>query len=796
MDIKKKTEKIYVMPEAAKKKMQLAKKKKETVYIYGAIGYGKTEFVKQFLGVRNYLYFSCMDSEQNFDEISETDFSGRKSVETIVIDDIQAAYGERMRQKICELMLKEDIWLILIGRCPVPSWMLTSYVKTNMMIICEDDVRLRKAEIREMGHQYGFELSEEDLTYSEKHSEGNVFAILQTMQRLQEGYRIGPELTGRNTRLFTAHIEKNVLPSWDKEVLDFMVKMCVVEEFDLELAEFITGNSRVSALIEKAEETGNFLLKNGEVYMVRPQLLIALRNYASKTCGLEWIKEYQYNAGLYYEIHDRLPEAMKMYEQSGKEKKIRDVLLRNSRQNPAAGFYFEFREYYLRLTEEDVEGEPELMAALSMLYSMLMQPEESEYWYQKIESYTKTVKGVSRRNAEARLAYLQIALPHRGIKGLTETLVTISKLVLYHDLTLPEFSLTSNLPSVMNGGKDFCEWSKHDRELAAAIGKPVTMVLGKYGKGLVDEALGESFFEKGENNYETLKLLSKAQVESENGGKKELQFAIVGLQSRLHLIGGDLALAKNLLDSFEKKLGREDSRQLFLNLQAFRCRLHFYENDQAAIQQWIKEAPDENEIFFAMERYRYLTKVRYYILQAEYTKGLSLLERLRYYASQCSRPYISMEVDILESIILERLGEEWQKLFLGSLKKASEYHFVRIISQEGAAVFPLLKKIKNNYMPDDKKAREWWKQVYTETEKVAQYYPGYLNAENVSLKDFSENAIRILQLQAEGMTIRQIAQTMGLAETTIKYHAAETYRKLNVKGKTDAVQKAKSLKII
>ena len=66
----------------------------------------------------------------------------------------------------------------------------------------------------------------------------------------------------------------------------------------------------------------------------------------------------------------------------------------------------------------------------------------------------------------------------------------------------------------------------------------------------------------------------------------------------------------------------------------------------------------------------------------------------------------------------------------------------------------------------------------------------------IAAKDFSEHAIRILQLQAEGMTIRQIAQTMRLAETTIKYHAAENYRKLNVKGKTDAVQKAKSLKII
>ena len=43
----KKADRIYVMPEAAKKKMQQAKKKRQTVYIYGATRYGKTEFVKQ-----------------------------------------------------------------------------------------------------------------------------------------------------------------------------------------------------------------------------------------------------------------------------------------------------------------------------------------------------------------------------------------------------------------------------------------------------------------------------------------------------------------------------------------------------------------------------------------------------------------------------------------------------------------------------------------------------------------------------------------------------------------------------
>lgn len=797
MNIKKKKENIYIMPTNAKKKMQLAKKKKQTVYIFGATCYGKTEFVKQFLKIYNYLYYSCLESVQNFDEILGTNYFEKKKIEIVVIDDLQAVYGERTKKKICELILKQDIWLILISRCSVPSWIMISYVKTNMMIISEDDIRLRKSEICEMGRQYNLELTEKELSYMEKFSEGNAFPILQTMQRIQEGYKVGPDLTHINTELMISYIEKNLLPSWDKEVLDFLLKMCVVEEFDIELAELITGNSKVLALIEKTKETGNFLFQKKETYFIRPLLLMALRNHILKIYGLEWIKKYQYNAGLYYEIHDRLPEALQMYDRSGEQKKIRDILLRNARKNPATGFYFELREYYLRLTEKDAEDEPDLMAALSMLYSLMMQPEKSEYWYDKIKKYAKMSEGILKRNAEIRLAYLNVALPHRGIKGLTEILVNLSRVILLYDWSLPEFSLTSDLPSVMNGGKDFCEWSKHDKKLAAAIGKPVTLVLGRYGKGLVNEALGESFFEKGENDFETLKLLSRAQVEAENGGKKELLFAIIGLQSRLHLLGGDFILAKEMMVSYRKKLNKEDPKQLFLNVQAFLCRLYFYENNNKAIEQWIQEeAPDENEVFFVMERYRYLTKVRYYILHTEYKKGLSLLERLRYYANQCDRIYVLMEVEILESIIRNRMGEEWKELFGKLLQKANEYQFIRIFSQEGAAIFPLLKEYRYYYIPDNKKSKKWWNQIYNETEKVAEYYPGYLNSKSVSIKDFSENAIRILQLQASGMTIHQIAQTIGLSEATVKYHAAENYRKLNVRGKTEAVQKAKSLKII
>ena len=52
-------DKGYIVPEAALKKLRVAKGLGQTVYIYGATGYGKTELVKQYLLKRRYRYISC-----------------------------------------------------------------------------------------------------------------------------------------------------------------------------------------------------------------------------------------------------------------------------------------------------------------------------------------------------------------------------------------------------------------------------------------------------------------------------------------------------------------------------------------------------------------------------------------------------------------------------------------------------------------------------------------------------------------------------------------------------------------
>ena len=66
------------------------------------------------------------------------------------------------------------------------------------------------------------------------------------------------------------------------------------------------------------------------------------------------------------------------------------------------------------------------------------------------------------KQARGRLAWLDISLPQRGVKGLTETIPAVFRLLMNKEVTLPSFSVTSALPSIMNGGKDFSAWSKKD----------------------------------------------------------------------------------------------------------------------------------------------------------------------------------------------------------------------------------------------------------------------------------------------------------------------------------------------
>lgn len=806
-------EEHYVRPKAAWEQMKVTQNTRQTVYIYGTTGTGKTSFVADFLARKRYSYFSVSDT--GIAEIAEVVSEKMNAVHDktrmpsiFVIDDLYLLETQEDRsacgQLIEELSGRKDAWLILISRAPVPQWLKSIFVRYIFVTIGETELCLTPKEQEDYLEKWELDPTEAARKRIRELGYGNPLSLRIVVMRLKgipkadvTRDRAGAELRAieEARKDLWDYLEVHVYDQWGVEIQEFLEAVSIVEQFDLQMAQQITKKKDAGKLIQQAQEIGNFLTERIEnersIYEMRTPMKYSMRRRLFKKYSQDYIKELYYSAGNSYEIEGNLTEALKMYEMCHSEEGISRILIENTRRNPAAGDYFELKHYYLALPEENIKESVELMTGMCMLQDMLLNEEESERWYQELLAYAKEKTGGMKRAAEVRLLYLDISLAHRGNVQMVDLLKRAAVLLTERKVVLPEFSVTSNLPSMMNGGKDFCEWSRRDRELANTIGKVLTLVLGKYGKGLINLALAESFFEKGEDDYEVASLASSGRMQAECGGKTEQVFVAVGILTQLSILNNHMKDATDMLESF-RQIAEQKAPRLLSNITAMQARMNLYVGNISEVYQWMEEAPDENAEFNIMERYRYLTKVRAYLAVGRKEKALLLLDKMRFYAEKMHRTYITTEVMILASIDMYRMGkDDWQDMLQEAVKRAEDYHFVRILTREGAAIWELLKAGRITW-----KDQAFKKQVMEECEQMAGFYPAYLKEKQEGTVLLTDKALKILRLQAEGMSVEKIAEQLGLSKAGVKYYNQETYKKLGVNNRAAAVTEARNRRLI
>ena len=783
---KEKTERdAYFRPKLAAKKLKAALELGNAAYLYGVTGIGKTALVRNMLANRQYEYYPAAETEPG---AIARNTGGKERI--VVIDDLHSvtlqAYQESYADLIKNLLEQGRVRLILISRAPVPGWLLPFHVKYRFFEIGEQDFYFSQKEQNAYLEQSGINLEPEEAERAWGLAKGHPVSL--RLLVLENGD------IDRAVKNMWLWLENHVFDQWERELQEFLMETSIVENYTKELAGMITGRENVEELIARAEELGNFMTRTGQdgVWEYRWGMREPMRQRLLKKYGREKVRLLYSHAGLYYEMYGRFLEALEMYETCQDQESVIRVLSANARRNPASGAYFELRDHYLALPEELILENPALLSYMSMLQSILMNGEESERWYRLPAEYAKNHTGSEKRDAKRWLTYLDIALPHRGSADLISVIKNAGSLVAGQKTALPEFSVTTNLPSLMNGGKDFCEWSRHDKELAATIGKAAELVLGKYGKGLIPLALAESGLEKGEDGFEVMRLAEKGRICAESGGKVELCFVAAALLAWIAILNGNVEYAEEIVTAFRKRAEKEAPRTL-PNVDAFLCRIFLYGGQTARAMKWMEEAgPKENEEFCTLERFRYLTKARVYLQTGRYEAALGLLEQLRYYAEKMERTYIKMEASLLLSIALYRLGrEEWREALQECVARAENYHFVRIFSRECGASLLLLQTGGFQWKDEDFK-----RQVLEECGRMEKHYPRYLIPGTDGEVRLSEQAIRILRLQAEGMTMKEIAYRLGIKEDTVKYHNKETYRKLGVNSRAAAVNEARRRKLI
>ena len=776
----------------ALRRLQAAMERDVSVYLYGATGFGKTSVVEQALGRESARWICCGDTE---DQVMKQ-LEGCDAAEVVVLEDLQCMESAMLQRKIVQMIAKEGFRMVMISRTRLPAWASALTLQAEIAILSEEALRVTEGELMAICASLGLRLSPERARLWIRRTEGNAMALNLLIRRLQQGEGDDDALAEEIRRAFMDYLDEEIVSHWSRDVQTFLMQISVVDAFTQEMAQAITGDDDVSLLISRVQRTGNLLLCTGNEWRIRPVLLETLRRRAARDFGKRRYNQLLYNAGRAYEISGQTMQALAVYQQCGEEEGVFSLLVREARKHAGVGNYWALRQYYQALPAEKIQREPVLMTAMSVLYSVLMNAERSEYWYRRLQQYAAEAKGNDRNEANGQLAYLDIVLPHRGSAELVRILRTVSTLLRNSGDILRPVSLTNNQPSLMNGGKDFCEWSKSDLLLARTLGPVVERMLGRAGVGLVQTALGESAYEKGADRSVVLNYLIRGQNQSENNGILEMTWVAVALQARLALETGDVEYAQRLAAGMLQRGEREGAVQLSESLQAFSCWLSLHANQTSRILSWMEKAPDELVEFCTLNRYLYMVKIQGYIALGKHTDALVLIQRMLQYAEYAHRTYIRMECRILNAVLLRRMGRPWREDFLEVLKEVGRLHFVPILSEKGAAVLPLLMETRAELIQEAPELEPWLQQVLKETAHRAQLYPNFLKGTGIDVSAFSATALQVLRMQAAGYTAREIADQLHITQRTVKYHASENYRKLDAKNLVDAVQIAQTLHIL
>jgi len=780
---------IYIKIPAIYKKLKTAEVNGCLLYLSAPVGYGKTSALRYYYRNKSAKWMSgdggMLSEQPKPDTIKQ---------QVVIIDDITWIMDESSQKYINELVERGDKQVVMSGRARLPEWLKASCINQRFLFADKKDLELDVIQTERLLESYQVKLPQEQIQQIRQDTKGHALCTLMVAYQMQNKESYSGIVREAVRRDVFQYYNQALYERWPHDVRELLMAMANFKSFCVELAENVTANKNVTSLLNTAMALGDFLIKHEDGNY---EMLPMLEKYFLWKQSLDQNREMQKRiferAALYYENKNQIEEALFYYNEVEDREAVSRLLIQNADKHPGTGHYFETRRYYLSMTEEKLETSPILMAGISMLYSLLMQPEKSEYWYGKLQYFEKNVASDKNEKKEARrrLIYLDITLPHRGTLSMVDILKNVAVFITDRKMTIPEVSLTSNLPSIMNGGKDFCEWSKSDRELARVMKKPIELILGKWGEGLVNISLAESFFEKGEMDiYEIMTLLNSGYTKADTSGRIEMCYVATAILCRIHVCRNQLKVARMQLKEFSEKAKREDGARLLPNIAAMENWFNLLEGKNIEAEKWLEtKAPNEHQEFYILNRYQYLMKVRTYLVLEQYEMAANLIERLSVYFKEYKRTYMDMENEVLKAILQYRMKlGDWKDTLTKLLPRIEEYHFVFLIAKEGAAIRPLLQEMKQ--LPVKKSFNKELMDMVCEMEVR---YPNYLKVKEVLTEDLTDAEKQILHLYCQGVELKAVCDLCRFTYNTLKFHNRNLYRKLGVNNRQEAERKAKEL---
>ena len=779
--------KIFIKPAIAEQ-FHIFLTRGRVLFFSAPCGCGKTALAEELLKGKSVYRLSA----------DEVDFAFPKdeSWEVLLIENFQRLQEEAEQKALCEWIRNNpEKRFVLLSRGAPPGYLMAFQYAGLMQVVDTYALLFDREETRSFFQERGVRITDSELTEIMKFTSGFPLGVAITARNMAQGRGLSSELVAQGFREVFHYFETAVYRQFDLPVRRFLLELSLFESFDLEMVRMVSGDPRAGELLDWLQHNTTMMRYDGiQKFYFWPQF----REFLLWEMGREYSEEKRrilFNrGGLYYELKEDYPHALDCYTKGGDYAKVSELLMRNAEQHPGMGHYYELEKYYRSLPESEILASPALMQGMSMLCSLEADYDASERWYEELKQFAHRCsrQDAAGKQARSRLAWLDISLPQRAVEKLTDTIPAVFQLMMNKEVTLPPFFVTSTLPSIMNGGKDFSAWSKKDDFLYQTIRIPVEAVLGKDGVGLADCAIAESKFEKGEDISARILSLVSRMNEIQRNGTPDMKFAATGLLVRSQLASGQSEDARRMLEAMRSHFCEKGLTRFLPNLDALLCRIDLHTGNMDAVDTWYREkAPRDPLHLNVMKRYQYLTQAMVELANGKPDAALLTLTPLESYCETCARHIDGIHINLLKAIALYRKREHsWQAHLSEALATAEEYHFIRTISVYGVAILPLLEE--GTWKGETK----WQKRLMAEVRRQAAYYPAFLDPPFAPAEELTATELQILRLICADKSNAEIGRIMDIKLTTVKTHVSHILNKLDVSRRSEAKTVAKKLRLI
>ena len=752
-------------------------------------GFGKTAVAEALLSGREVLRLSADSADFSLPS-AEADW------QILLLDDLQDMQEEQDWNALCELIRTcPDRRFVLLSR-GTPPGCLMAFQYTGLMTVLEaDDLLFDGDDVRRLLRLYGVEAADSEIDGILKESIGYPLGVAITARHLSGGKHFSPEIVARVFREVFLYFETAIYRRFDLPVRRFLLELAPFESFDLEMARMVSGDPRAGDLLDwLLRYTTMFRCDDRQHY----HFWSGFREFLLWEMEREYTEEKRRallsRGGLYYELKEDFSSALDCYTRGGDHAKVSELLIRNAELHPGMGHYAEMEQYYRALPEAEILASPSLMQGISMLCALSADYDGSEHWYGGLKQFVERCgkEDAAGRQARGRLAWLDISLPQRGVKRLTDTIPAVFQLLTNKELSLPSFSVTSALPSIMNGGKDFSPWSKTDDLLYHTMRIPVEAVLGRDGVGLADCAIAESKFEKGEDISPRMLPLVQRMNDIRRGGTPDIEFAANGLLVRSLLAGGQSADARKTVADLHRQFTERELTRFLPNMDAMLCRIALHTGDLDEADVWYRvKAPREPMHINILKRYQYFTQAMVELANGKPDSALLTLTPMEPYCTACMRYIDTIHLKVLSAIALyQKRDEAWREPLTAALALAEEYRFIRTVSVYGAAVLPLLDALEWSGNA------KWHKRLMADVRAQAAIYPRFLQPRLSMSEALTAAEMQVLRLICADKSNAEIGEILSIRVSTVKSHVSSVLSKLGVNRRSEARTAAKKLWLI